>query len=998
MRPRLPLAILALLLSGPLLAAEPSRSLRFQAKTPEEARAWQAAARGKLFSLMMGGGEPERGPLDREVKQRVESPADGYAIEEITLRTLPDRRVRAWVARPLRPAGKVGAVLALNGHGGDGEQVIRGTSLYWYGRALAEMGYVVIAPDIGQHELQHENWSLMGERTWDALRCLDYVATLPEVDPEKLAVAGLSLGGETTMYVAALDERIKLACSSGWLTTVANMKNGHCECFDFPGLEENFDFADIFACVAPRPLVVELGAMERAPGGFPMEIGRGAFAEVQAAYRVFGKSANATMTAHSAGHVFNGRDFLPMLQSVLGPANPQRPKDEETAAWIRFDGGPESFDGKPYYWLGRDSLLVTFDAAPRPGRMLELRWGAKSDHREARLRINGRPITVRGGGWWGYRWLRVPIPDGIDGDHYAIDFERGGGSPAFLSEVRLTEPGGSIDHPPLAQPSFRAKVAASSAAKFDREAFPEMRAVWDRDPPPPLQPSREDEFFRLAERNGRLANEAFFRCRRFVDGWLAHADPETGLIPRNLGESRDFWNGRDSAADNYAFMVLTAAMTDRPLFQGRMLDMLRTETRLTNRLGRIPDDYSFSKKGWRRDELILDEIVFDGAEYAKDGLIPITEWLGASPWSERMTGILDDIWERAAIDSPHGKLPTLNFEVTGDLLQACSRAYWFTGDRKYLDWAVRLGDYYLLGGHHPTRDAERLRLVDHGCEVVNGLTELYVAVSRAMPEKKAAYQAPMRAMFDDILEKGRNEDGLLYVWFNPKTGEHSAELCDTWGYDYDGVYTMWLVDRVEAYRDAVRKVLGNLKGKYVGACWGDKSADGFADSIEGAINLLNREPNDSAADWVDAQTRMMWAIQRPDGVIEGWHGDGNFARTSLMYALWKTQGVTVEPWRADARFGAARDDAALLLTLEADQPWKGRAVFDQPRHKTHMRLPLDYPRINQFPEWFTVEADAKYLVSVDGSEPTEIKGADLIAGLPLEARPGHPIRVVVRPR
>ena len=138
---------------------------------------------------------------------------------------------------------------------------------------------MIIAPDVGQHELQHTNWSLMGERTWDALRCLDYLVTLPEVDPERLAVAGLSLGGETTMYVAALDERVRVACSSGWLTTVANMKNGHCPCFNFPGLEESFDFSDIFACVAPRILFCELGERERAPGGFPVEIGRQALAE-----------------------------------------------------------------------------------------------------------------------------------------------------------------------------------------------------------------------------------------------------------------------------------------------------------------------------------------------------------------------------------------------------------------------------------------------------------------------------------------------------------------------------------------------------------------------------------------------------------------------------------------------------------------------------------------------------------------------------------------------
>ena len=149
------------------------------------------------------------------------------------------------------------------------------------------------------------------------------------------------------------------------------------------------------------------------------------------------------------------------------------------------------------------------------------------------------------------------------------------------------------------------------------EAFPDMRKVWDRETLLPTAPTDEHtaKLFRQAEKNARLANEAFFRCRRFVDGWLAQADAASGLIPRNLSVSRDFWNGRDSAADNYPFMVLTAAITDRPLLEGRMLDMLRAETRLTFRLYRLPDDYSFSKKVWRREQLDLDAIIFDGAEY-----------------------------------------------------------------------------------------------------------------------------------------------------------------------------------------------------------------------------------------------------------------------------------------------------------------------------------------------------------------------------------------------
>jgi hypothetical protein len=176
--PRL-LAIIGFWFTLSALAGDSPRALRFQARSAEAARAWQQAARDKLFALMMGGRQPARVPLEVKVLRRLEYPEAGAVLEELTLQSLPDRRAHAWLARPVAPKGKVGAVLAINGHGGSGEQVVRGSSLYWYGRALIEMGYVVIAPDVGQHELQHTNWTLMGERTWDALRCLDYAVTLP---------------------------------------------------------------------------------------------------------------------------------------------------------------------------------------------------------------------------------------------------------------------------------------------------------------------------------------------------------------------------------------------------------------------------------------------------------------------------------------------------------------------------------------------------------------------------------------------------------------------------------------------------------------------------------------------------------------------------------------------------------------------------------------------------------------------------------------------------
>lgn len=656
---------------------------------------------------------------------------------------------------------------------------------------------------------------------------------------------------------------------------------------------------------------------------------------------------------------------------------------ETPVAWIRFDDVASEYKGTPYVFLGGGDIGLTLDAPLEAGQRIDLRWGAKNDTRVASLDVGGQIVALSHGGYDGFQWFGVQVPAGVRPDTKALVLRAAaGGKAAFIAEVRIVASGGSDAG--AANLTARAHgIRLAQAATV--EAFPPMRAMWDREP---TAAARDESPFRIAEQNARRAAEGFYRCRRYVDGWLARADPVSGLIPRNLTASRDLWNGRDSAADNYPYMVLTCALTDRALFEGRMRQMLETEIRITSRLGRLGDHYSFAKKGFAYDAVDLDRLVFDNAEYVKDGLIPLTEWLGPSPWSERMVGLIEDIWANALVETPFGKVPTLNFEVNGDLLQACSRLFWFTGERKYLGWATRLGDYYLLGDHHPTRDMDELRLFDHGCEVVNGLSELYVAVSRAAPEKKRAYEAPLRAIYDRILEIGRNGDGLLYTVMR-KDGAHSSGLCDTWGYNYDGFYTMYLVGGAPGYRDAVRHVLGNLSGKYEGMPWADRSADGHADSIEGAINLFNREPVPSAAEWADRQIRLMWAIQKADGVVEGWHGDGNFARTTIMYCLWKTQGLHAEPWREDVRIGAVRDGGGIAVSLAADKPWVGRVIFDRARHRDNMKLPIDYPRINQFPEWFVAEPGKRYTVRDEASGGQRVVGGQgLLDGIEITLEPG----------
>lgn len=505
--------------------------------------------------------------------------------------------------------------------------------------------------------------------------------------------------------------------------------------------------------------------------------------------------------------------------------------------------------------------------------------------------------------------------------------------------------------------------------------------------------------FDRAEMNGKLANEGFNRCAKYVHGWLELSDPVTGLIPRNIIDktSKDIWNAKDCAADNYPFMVLTAALLDLDLYNGKMREMLDTESKLTPRIGALPDTYSFSKKGFANKNVVLNDIIFGSAEYVKDGLIPLTEWLGPSPWSERMISIVDDMLKNAPVKTPYGNIISDNPEVNGDMLQSLSRIYWITGDKKYLDQAIRIGDYYLLGKNHPTRNFKVLRLRDHGCEIVSGLCELYAAVSYADPLKKEDYKAPLYEMLDRILETGRNNDGLFYNSVNPVKGiPTNGGIADNFGYILNGFYTVYLLDRIEKYREPVLKALSVLNEKYRNFPWEGASSDGYADAIEGALNLYAREGVPSAAQWINSEIKVMWNKQQQSGIIEGWHGDGNFARTTIMYCLWKTQGTYVNPWRQDIDIGAVQEDSLLYLTISAAEDWDGLLMFDKKRHSENMHLPEDWPRINQFPEYFTVDIDKYYEISTGNDQGALKPGSEIREGYPVKVRKGTSLKLIIK--
>lgn len=97
----------------------------------------------------------------------------------------------------------------------------------WQGVQLVQRGYIVWCPrnyintegadwagNAKRVLTAHTNWTGMTRMVWDAIRAVDFVQSLPNVDRKRIGVLGHSLGGKQALYAAAFDERIKAAVSS----------------------------------------------------------------------------------------------------------------------------------------------------------------------------------------------------------------------------------------------------------------------------------------------------------------------------------------------------------------------------------------------------------------------------------------------------------------------------------------------------------------------------------------------------------------------------------------------------------------------------------------------------------------------------------------------------------------------------------------------------------------------------------------------------------------
>lgn len=215
---------------------------------------------------------PPKTPLRATITGTLERP--DFLVEKLHFQSLPHLYVTGNLYRPRQVDRPLPTVLYVCGHSGRGRNGNK-TAFQHHGIWFATHGYVCLIIDTlqlgeiaGVHHgtYSHHRWwwqargyTPAGVECWNGIRALDYLVTRPEVDPQRLAVTGISGGGASTFWIAAADERVQVAVPVSGMSDLISyvpyrIINGHCDCMFLINIYQ-WPWTYIAALVAPRPLL-----------------------------------------------------------------------------------------------------------------------------------------------------------------------------------------------------------------------------------------------------------------------------------------------------------------------------------------------------------------------------------------------------------------------------------------------------------------------------------------------------------------------------------------------------------------------------------------------------------------------------------------------------------------------------------------------------------------------------------------------------------------------
>lgn len=289
---------------------------------------------------------PEKTPLKATTTGEIE--AHGVIVEKLHFQSKPGLYVTANVYRALNKEKKeLPAIVYVCGHSSRGRDGVK-TAFQDHGFWFANHGYVCIILDTLQlgeipgvhHGIYGRPWGHLnawGEKDtekmknhnrfwwhsigyspaavecWNGIRAIDYLCTRSDVDPERIGVTGISGGGAATFWIAAADDRVKVAVPvSGMADLEYYVKkkgvNSHCDCM-FLHNTYQWDWTTIAALVAPRPM---LFANSDKDPIFPMDANRRVMAKLRKIYGMYGADKAVQEHVSPGGH-----DYRPDLRKAI---------------------------------------------------------------------------------------------------------------------------------------------------------------------------------------------------------------------------------------------------------------------------------------------------------------------------------------------------------------------------------------------------------------------------------------------------------------------------------------------------------------------------------------------------------------------------------------------------------------------------------------------------------------------------------------------------------
>jgi hypothetical protein len=321
-------------LDDPRLGKPRTATDRYHPWTPPKTKAeWEKESQAIRERVLVAAGlwpMPPKEPLQPVIHGKIDR--GDYTVEKVFFASMPGHYVSGNLYRPAHVTGKVPGILCPHGHwdggrfndGGErrgrwqidqeAEATMAGARFFLQARMveLARLGCVVFHYDMVGYadsrpivhgkgftdaECELRLQSMLGLQTFNSIRALDFLSSLPDVDPTRIGVTGASGGGTQTMLLCAVDPRPAVAFPAVMVST--NMQ-GDCECEAADLLRMRINNIAIAALFAPKPLAMS-GARD-----WTIDIERKGLPELKQIYALYGRADDVYAKCfRQFGHNYN---------------------------------------------------------------------------------------------------------------------------------------------------------------------------------------------------------------------------------------------------------------------------------------------------------------------------------------------------------------------------------------------------------------------------------------------------------------------------------------------------------------------------------------------------------------------------------------------------------------------------------------------------------------------------------------------------------------------